>query len=330
MRAAIEPPLVVIVGPTAVGKTHVAVRLAERFPIEVVNADSRQVYRGMDIGTGKPTPEERARVPHHLLDVASPDERYHAARFRREALAALGAVGARERLPVVVGGTGLYVRALLKGLRPAPPADPALRQSLEARAARDGPAALHAELARLDATAAARIHPNDRVRLVRSLEIRALGGAAWPAADRADGDWAAPAAWRLVMVGLRQRREALRRRIAERVQDMVARGMMDEVRTLIEAGYGETLPSMGTIGYRHFCAVRRGELTLEAAVRLQVRDTIRYAKRQMTWFARDPEIRWIDVDAAGGPDGAADRVGELIARQGLIGESFLARKGGSE
>ena len=310
-----HPPLLVLVGPTAVGKTGVAVRLAARLRLEAVNADSRQVYRGMDIGTGKPTAEERAALPHCLIDVVDPPERYHAARFRRDALEAIAGIRARGRLPLVVGGTGLYVRALLKGLRPAPPADPLLRNELEALAAAQGSEALHRRLAERDPAAAARLHPRDQVRLVRALEVFTLGGA-----DAEPADWStAVPPFRLLMVGLRQSREALGRRISDRVRAMVERGMMGEVRRLLEAGYDEALPAMGGIGYRQFCAVLRGDMTEAEATRLMIRDTTRYAKRQMTWFARDPEVRWLDVDAVGGLDGAARAV-EILAREEGITE----------
>jgi len=308
-----EKPLLVIVGPTAVGKTDVAVRLAARLPLEAVSADSRQVYRGMDIGTGKPTEAERAELRHHLLDVVDPPERYHAARFRREALEAIDAIRSRGRLPLVVGGTGLYVRALLKGLHPAPPADPALRRELEASLAAHGPEALHRRLAARDPGAAARLHPRDHVRIVRALEVDVLGG---PGAERADWARAVPP-FRLLMVGLRQPRETLNRRIADRVRAMVAHGMMKEVRQLLAAGYDDTLPAMGGIGYRQFVAVLRGTMTEADAVRLMIRDTTRYAKRQMTWFARDREIRWLDVDAVGGPAGAALTIEAWAREEGL-------------
>ncbi len=297
------------------GKTDVAVRLAARLPLEAVNADSRQVYRGMDIGTGKPGPAERAALPHHLVDVVEPSERYHAARFRREALDAIAAIRGRGRLPLVVGGTGLYVRALLKGLYLAPPADPTLRRELEAALAAQGPEALHRRLAARDPAAAARLHPRDRVRIVRALEVDGLGG---PGPASPSWTTAVPP-FRLVMVGLRQTRQALARRIADRVRDMVARGMMDEVRRLIAAGYDDTLPSMGGIGYRQFAAVLRSEMSPAEAERLMIRDTVRYAKRQMTWFARDPEIRWLDVDAAGGPAQTATTIEGWVREEKLIG-----------
>ena len=310
------PPLLVLVGPTAVGKTAVAVRLGALIPIEVVSADSRQVYRGLDIGTGKPSAEERAAVPHHLLDVVDPGERYHAARFRTDARAAIAAIHARGRLPVVVGGTGLYVRALLKGLTPAPPADPALRAELEAIARTEGAPALHARLAALAPDVARRLHPNDRVRVVRAIEIH-RGRDAVPATG-ADGDWGgATRAWRLLLIGLGRERAALNQAIAVRARAMLARGMMDEVEGLLAAGHDPERPPMDGIGYRPLALAARGRLPVEEALRLMVRDTTRYAKRQMTWFAREPEIRWIDVDGAGGVEGAAEAVLKHITQEGL-------------
>src|SRR2546427_10186543 len=179
-----KPALLVIAGPTGVGKTAAAVALAARTPVEVVSADSRQVYRGMDIGTAKPTPEERAAVPHHLIDVPDPDDPYHAARFAREARAAIDAIRARGRLPVVVGGTGLYIRALVRGLDPAPPADHAFRRELGELVEREGRTALHARLAREAPALARRLHPNDHVRIVRPLELVRAGAPVGEAQQR--------------------------------------------------------------------------------------------------------------------------------------------------
>ena len=314
------PPLLVIVGPTGVGKTAVAVRLAGTLSIEAVNADSRQVYRGMDIGTGKPTPQEQAALRHRLIDVVDPDERYHAARFRTEALAAIAEIGARQALPVVVGGTGLYVRALLKGLHAAPPADLALRRELNAYAVARGLPDLHARLAALDPDAARALHPNDQLRVVRALEIRLLAGAVGgDPGPRAAADWSREVTgWRLVMIGLRRERGALNRSLADRARAMADRGMMDEVNTLLAKGYDEALPAMGGIGYRQFAAAIMGRMSADEALRLMVRDTCRYAKRQMTWFSREPEVRWIDVDQAGGIEGAAESILKVVMQEGLI------------
>ncbi|HEV8530435.1 MAG TPA: tRNA (adenosine(37)-N6)-dimethylallyltransferase MiaA [Methylomirabilota bacterium] len=310
------PPLLVIVGPTGVGKTAVAVRLGQRLPMEIVSADSRQVYRGMDIGTGKPTPAQRAAVSHHLLDLIRPDERYHAARFRRDALEAITSIESRGKLAVVVGGTGLYVRALLKGLDAAPPADPALRSSLESLAGKQGSGALHARLASLDPPAAARLHPNDRVRLIRALEKHASGGGSKVSRGESWGRRTSP--WRILEIGLTRERHTLNQSLKVRVEGMVADGMMDEVRRLLAAGYDAGSPGMNGIGYRQFVAVLREQLDEAEAVRLMVRDTQRYAKRQMTWFRRDAETHWLDVDRAGGIEGTAEAIGKLFTREGWI------------
>jgi tRNA dimethylallyltransferase len=271
----------------------------------------------MDVGTGKPTAEERAAVPHHLLDVVEPGERYHAARFRADALAAIAEVRGRGHLPVVVGGTGLYVRALLRGLAPAPPADPALRADLERLAAAHGAPALHARLAAAAPKVARRLHPNDRVRVIRALEVHARAGGTVP--DTGGGDWAAaPSGWRLAMIGLTRPRPQLNAALAARARAMVARGMMDEVRRLLEAGHDPARPPMDGIGYRPLALALSGRLAEEEALRLMIRDTTRYAKRQMTWFQREPGIRWLDVDAAGGIEGTAEAVLKHITREGLI------------
>jgi tRNA dimethylallyltransferase len=306
------PPLLVIVGPTGVGKTAVAARLAASVPMEVVSADSRQVYRDMDAATGKPTSDERKAVRHHLLDLIEPGERYHAARFRLDAAQAIEAIRAAGRLPVVVGGTGLYVRALLRGLDPAPPADAALRARLEEIARAGGPAALHERLRALDLERAARLHPNDRVRIIRAIEKHGRGATT-------SGGWArAVPPWRVVMFGLRRERVALNRRLEERARSMLAGGMMEEVRRLLAAGHDETAPGMAGIGYRQWAKVARGHLSPAEALRLMVRDTQRYAKRQMTWFAREPEIQWLDVDEVGGVEGAAECIHKHILREGWI------------
>jgi tRNA dimethylallyltransferase len=214
---------------------------------------------------------------------------------------------------VVVGGTGLYVRVLLKGLRPAPPADPAFRRELESLAEALGAPALHERLRAVDPARAGELHPNDRLRIIRALEISRAGQPAEPGAS-----WqTAVPPFRVLMIGLRQSREALDRRLGDRVQAMIASGMMDEVKRLRRAGYAATVPAMAGIGYRQFSAVLDGSLAEPEAARLMLRDTIRYARRQMTWFARDPEIRWLDVEAAGGLDGAADAALKLITEEGL-------------
>lgn len=298
------------------GKTQVAVNLAQRIPLEVVSADSRQVYRRMDIGTGKPSPAELRAVRHHLIDMVDPDERYHAARFRSDALAAIEEIRQQGRLPVVVGGTGLYIRALLRGLHPAPPGDLEFRRGLEEWARGREAGALHRRLAEVDPEAAKRISPKDKVRIIRALEVYSLTGkplgvlSHWRESDPS---------WNLLMVGLTMPRPTLAEALRERVEAMVARGLRAEVQMLLEAGYDESLSAMKGIGYRHFAWVIRGRLGEPAAIRLMKRDTTRYAKRQWTWFAREPELQWVDVQAAGGPEGAAEALAKRIELAGLGG-----------
>jgi tRNA dimethylallyltransferase len=309
-------PLLVIAGPTGVGKTATAVALAVRLPLEVISADSRQVYRGMDLATGKPTPEERRAVPHHLIDVADPDDRYHAERFRAQAQCLVGAIHERGRLPAIVGGTGLYIRALLRGLDPAPPADPEFRRELTALAAREGRQALHARLRREAPVLAQRLHPNDAVRVIRALERLRTAGAAATEQVR----WAQPApSCDVAYIGLTMERSALRARLAARATAMVAAGLGEEVRGLLARGYDPTLPAMQGIGYREFVRVVQGTLPAAEALRLMQRDTMRYAKRQWTWFAREPGVQWLDVGLAGGPAGAALIIERRLRERGLIG-----------
>src|SRR5262245_24529492 len=309
-------PLLVIAGPTGVGKTAAAVALARRAPLEVISADSRQVYRGMDVATGKPTAEERRAVPHHLIDVADPDHRYQAARFRRDASALITDITTRGRLPAVVGGTGLYIRALLRGLDPAPPADLALRRELAEALQREGRAALHARLAREAPALARRLHPNDHVRVVRALErVRAQGALAvdqerW---TRPAGDYAT------LYVGLTMERVRLARHLRLRAATMAGAGPACEVATSLARGYDPSLPAMHGIGYRDFAAVVQGRLDAAEAIRLMQRDTVRYAKRQWTWFSREPDVHWLDVDICGGPEGVAAIVEQRLKERGFIG-----------
>jgi len=306
-------PLLVIVGPTGVGKTAAAVALARRRPIEVISADSRQVYRGMDVATGKPTARERGAVVHHLVDIVEPDDRYTAARFAADAGGAIEAIRARGRLPVVVGGTGLYVRALLRGLDPGVPADPAFREEMAGLAAAHGRAAVHACLAAAAPAMARRLHPNDAVRVVRALELLRAGR---PVGDERHRWRDARAPFRLTYVGLTMDRAALVRRLRARAAAMVAAGLEEEVRALLGRGYGPELPALQGIGYRQFVGVAQGTLEHEAALALMQRDTLRYARRQRTWFAREPDLTWIDVTGADEVDGVAAAIEATFERGG--------------
>jgi len=282
--------VVAIVGPTASGKSALAMRAAERSGGEIVSADSRQVYRGMDVGTAKPTAAERRRVPHHCIDLVDPAEPYDAARFQRDGRAALADIASRGKTAYVVGGTGLYVRALLDGLLlDAAPTDPELRATLERRAETEGGAALHSELARIDPAAAERVDPRNARRVIRYLELALLAGRV----PRERGDTVAAR-----RIGLDPPRAWLDQRIGARVRQMVDDGVLEETRRLIDAGVDPRLPSMSGHGYIHWAAHLRGELGLDAAIAATTKDVRAYSRRQMTWFRRDPEIQWIDPTAA--------------------------------
>jgi tRNA dimethylallyltransferase len=284
--------LIAIVGPTATGKTALAVALARAIDGEIVGADSRQVYRRMDIGTAKPSLEERALVPHHLLDVVDPDEPFSLAQYLELASAALEDIWARGRQPLLVGGSGQYVWALLEGWTvPRLPPQPELRRSLEERAAREGAEALHQELAHIDPQAAAGIDARNVRRVIRALEVCEATG-------RPISFWQekAPPSWDVLTLGLACPRDELYRRIDARVDGMMEAGLVDEVRALLAAGYRRDLPSMSGIGYREVCQHLVGELDLPAAADRIKTATHRLARQQGTWFRRDDErIRWIDV-----------------------------------
>jgi tRNA dimethylallyltransferase len=284
-----KPTVLVIVGPTACGKTALALALAARCPIEVVSADSRTVYRWMDIGTAKPTRAERARVPHHLLDVVDPDESYSLAQYQMAALAAIARIFDRGRLPVLVGGAGLYVSAVCDGLRlPDVAPDLQFRAALEARAKSDGWPALQAELARVDPESAARIEPRNVRRVIRALEVHHATGVRF-----SDFQQRSEPPFRPVFIGLDVDRQELYRRIDARIDSWLANGLVDEVHSLLQRGYMETLPSMSSIGYREVARLLRGELARDEAAAQMKRSTHQYARRQLTWFRRDQRIQWL-------------------------------------
>lgn len=264
-------------------------RLARACAGEVVCCDSLHVYRGLDIGSAKPTPEERAAVPHHLIDVVGPGEEFSAAEYQRRARRAVADVAERGKLPLVVGGTGLYLRALLVGLFEGPSRDARLRARLEALASRFGDARLHRLLRHVDAQAAARIAPADRVRCVRALEVYWTTGR--PISDQQPA--VAPlVGFSVKLVGLDLDRAALRERVVLRTRQMLERGLLDEVRGLLARGVDPQARPLGAIGYRQAALVLRGRLTVDQAQRDIVTETMRYAKRQMTWFRHQAQVDW--------------------------------------
>ena len=285
-----RPRIVCLVGPTASGKSALALDVAERLGAEIVSADSRQLYRGLDIGTAKPTAAERARVPHHCLDLVEADAVFDAARFREAASRAIADVLARGRRALVVGGTGLYVRVLLRGLCPAPPRVAALRAVLVERMAACGRPAMHRALAAIDPEAARRISPQDGVRVVRALEVGLATGtplSRWQVRHRF-----AETPYDALVIGLARPTPELDRRIAARAEGMVASGFVEEVRRLRARGLGDDAPALRAVGYREMLACVEGRLDDAAALAATVRATRQFAKRQRTWFRREPGIRW--------------------------------------
>ncbi|MBI4755576.1 MAG: tRNA (adenosine(37)-N6)-dimethylallyltransferase MiaA [Betaproteobacteria bacterium] len=278
------PPAILLMGPTAGGKTALALELAERWPLEVVSVDSAQVFRGMDIGTAKPDAATLARHPHHLIDLISPEESYSAARFRDDALAVMAEIAARGRVPLLVGGTMLYFKALREGLSDLPGADPALRAELDARAAARGWPALHAELARLDPATAARLHPTDAQRIQRALELLTLTGR--PPSQLYTGARHAPPPWDMLPLALvPAERAELHRRIALRFDAMLDDGLVEEVRAL-RSRYRllAELPSMRCVGYRQVWEYLEGRLPAAQLRDRGVFATRQFAKRQLTWL----------------------------------------------
>ena len=287
-----ETLAVLLLGPTGSGKTALSLELAERFGGEIVSCDSVAVYRGMELGTAKPTREERARLPHHLIDVTTPDKAFTAGEYSRRARAALREIAARERLPIVTGGTGLYLRALTEGLFAGPERQEPLRQRLASEAQKRGSAWLHRVLRRLDEATAERIHANDTPKLIRAIEVclaarrpmstilenRVMGR------DPLTG-------FRLLRIGMNPPRDALYERLKERCAAMFAAGLVEETRGLVER-YG-AVKALDSLGYRQGLAVLAGTLTEEAGLEAAQQGHRNYAKRQMTWFRREPEVRWI-------------------------------------
>jgi tRNA dimethylallyltransferase len=293
--------LLVIGGPTGSGKTDLAVRIAEEIGGEIVNADSMQIYRGFDIGTAKPTPEERARVPHHLIDIVWPDYNFTASDFREAAAAAIEDITARGKKAIVVGGTGLYIRALLDGLVDSPTGDPELRLQFAEIPGEE----LLRRLAEVDPETASRLHPNDRVRLIRALEVYSQTGrpiSAYRSEHGFSGSY-----YDALKIAIRVERQELYRRLERRVDDMLEHGLVAEVQSLLDHGYSSNLKAMRSIGYKEITAYLAGEISLDQAVALIKRDTRRYAKRQMTWFSKENDIYWLEY-----PEGFATILGHVI------------------
>jgi tRNA dimethylallyltransferase len=296
-----KPPVILLVGPTGVGKTGLALEMAGRFGGEIVSADSLQVYRGMDIGTAKPTLEQRRHISHHLIDVVDPDQPFDASRYRELAREAIARLHREKKTVFVVGGSGLYIRALLGGLIAGPGADEALRATLRDELRRQGVRRLYEKLRSIDEKAAAQVNPGDGVRIIRALEVLELTGRS--IVEHQKEHRFAEQPYETLKIGLMLEKDRLKERIGLRTDRMMAEGFVEEVKRLLEAGYHRSLKPMQSLGYRHIGAYLAGEAGIEQTIRMIKRDTYRYAKRQMTWFSADREVLWLspaDVDAAAG------------------------------
>jgi tRNA dimethylallyltransferase len=310
MSRVIEPLVVVLLGPTASGKTALSLSLAERFGGEIVSCDSVAVYREMEIGTAKPSPAERRRIVHHMIDAAAPSEAFTAGDYSRQARAALAEISGRGKLPIVTGGTGLYLRALVEGLFAAPPRSEDLRERIRRSDTTRGSGWLHRILSRLDREAAKQIHPNDVPKLIRAIEVclttRQPITQAWQAGrDALEG-------YRVVRIGLNPDRKALYERINARAAAMFDQGLVEETRRLVQK-YGENARPLTSLGYRQALAVLSGEMSLPDAIQGAQQGHRNYAKRQMTWFRREPDVRWLE--GFGDELGIGDEAAEIVAQR---------------
>ena len=290
-----KPKVVIILGPTAVGKSAVALALAMEIGAEIVSADSQQIYRHMDIGTWKPSPEVRQHVVHHLIDIVEPTEDFNAALFRDKAIEVIRDIDRRNSKALVCGGTGLYIKALTRGIFVGPGRDELLRASLVREAEKSGLGALHKRLRELDPQAAAAIHPHDRVRIVRALEVYALTGkrlSQWQREHSFQDSWC-----ETLKIGLERARAELYALINRRCEEMFSLGLVEEVKSLVTSGYNFDLKAMQSIGYRHAGLYLRGAVSLNEALELMKRDTRRFAKRQLTWFRADREVQWFHPES---------------------------------
>lgn len=306
-------PILILAGPTAVGKTDASLLLARELGAEIVSADSMQIYRGMDIGTAKPTPEQRKLIYHHMIDIAEPDQPYSVGDYLRDARAAIDGIRATGGVPIVVGGTGLYIRALTRGLFHGPPADLDLRERLLRREAEGEPGTLYADLVKVDAEAAIKIHPNDLRRTLRALEVYYLRDKKLSEFQREHAFQDKPYAFRLLFL-VRSRPE-LYARIEKRVDQMIDEGLEAEVRSLMERGYRPDLPSLQGLGYKQFIGHFLGKTARDETITLLKRDTRHFAKRQFTWFRREPDAVWVDISGLSKAGEIAERIKKYVEIQ---------------
>jgi tRNA dimethylallyltransferase len=285
-----KPKIIVVCGPTGIGKTAVGIKLAERLGGEIISADSMQIYRRMDIGTAKPTPAEQAQIVHHMIDIVEPDKDYDAVQFSKQAGEGIAEISNRGRIPFVVGGTGLYIKALIHGMFQTEPVDPKIRSRLKQELAQGGSRCLYGRLEKIDPNTAGRLHPNDSYRILRALETIESSGKTISEHHQHHGF--ENERFNAFKIGLWRDRQKLYERIDQRVDLMIEAGLVKEVKKLLSMGYSAELKSMQSIGYRHVVGFLNGSLPWDECLRTLKRDTRRFAKRQFTWFCADPQIKW--------------------------------------
>ncbi|MEK3735426.1 MULTISPECIES: tRNA (adenosine(37)-N6)-dimethylallyltransferase MiaA [Paenibacillus] len=306
-----KPKLLVLIGPTAVGKTRMSIEIAKAFGCEIISGDSMQVYRGMDIGTAKIKPDEMEGIPHHLIDIHDPEHAYSAAEFQEQATRIIQEVGDRGRLPFIVGGTGLYIESVCYGFRFSEGgADEAFRQEQLRYAEEHGAEALHQRLHQIDPEMAGKLHPNDLRRVVRALEVYHLTGVPL-SAQLASQKKESP--YQLCLIGLTMDRQMLYKRIEERIDQMLGEGLVDEVAFLLGRGFGPSLVSMQGLGYKEIVSYLQGQCSYEDAVELLKRDTRRFAKRQLSWFRHMKDIEWVDVSNPANFSANYEKIRAIIA-----------------
>lgn len=303
-------PLVVIVGPTAVGKSEVAIELVKKIKGEIVSCDSRQVYKYLNIGTAKPKREERKKIPHHLIDIIEPDEKFNAFLYARKAHQAISRVHRKKKIPILVGGSGLYARAVIDGIFLGAGKNEKIRKRLEKEIKKFGSKHLHQKLKRVDPETASRLHPHDKVRIIRALEVHELTGQSISTLQEVSKG--KKPSYNLMMIGLKRKREELYQRINQRAEGMIKKGLVKEVKNLLKKGLSKDLIALRSVGYKEIIGYLDGEYDLKEAIRLLKKNSRRFAKRQLTWFNRNKRIHWIEIAEKDSAKGTASKIMKSI------------------
>ena len=303
-----KKPLVVIVGPTAVGKSEVAIELAKRTKGEIVSCDSRQVYKHLNIGTAKPTKEERKKIPHHLIDIIEPNEKFNAFLYARKAHKAISRVHRKKKIPILVGGSGLYARAVIDGIFLGAGKNEKIRKRLEKEIEKFGSKHLYQRLKWVDPETTSRLHPHDKVRIIRALEVYELTGQPISALQKISRGKRPN--YDLLMIGLKRERKELYRRINQRAERMIKKGLVKEIESILKKGFSKDLPALKGLGYKEIIGYLDGEYDLKEVIYLLKRNTRRFAKRQLTWFNRNKRIHWIEM----GEKDSANKVASQIVK----------------